>query len=240
MNEEAPLISCLCVTRHRVPLLQRAVACFLAQTHASRELVLLYESDDAATADYVRELRSPWVRAFEVPARPKLPLGSLRNLAVEAARGAYVTQWDDDDWHAPERLAAQLGALRDCGLPACALYRWTVYDEVTGRAYLSNGRAWEGSLLTRRNALPAYQALKRGEDTAGVEAMQAAGLLALLDRPDLYVYVYHGRNTWDRLHWKRRLLPWFEPLTADATQRVRALLALPSPRAPPAAQRGPG
>ena len=47
------LISCLCVTRGRVALLGRAVGCFLEQTHAQRELLILFESDDAATRDYV-------------------------------------------------------------------------------------------------------------------------------------------------------------------------------------------
>ena len=51
-----PLISCLCVTRARVPLLKRAVACFHAQTYPQKELVLLYEHDDRETAAFIDTL----------------------------------------------------------------------------------------------------------------------------------------------------------------------------------------
>ena len=81
------LISCLCVTRGRVALLGRAVGCFLEQTHARRELLILFESDDAATRDYVASLADLRIRGIEVPVLPKQTLGSLRNLAVAAARG---------------------------------------------------------------------------------------------------------------------------------------------------------
>ena len=101
------VVSCLCVTRNRAALLRRAVACFLAQTHPAREMVVLYEDDDAITRQYLATLSNPGVRPIEVPALPKQPLGALRNLAVGAARGRYVMQWDDDDWHGPERIAAQ-------------------------------------------------------------------------------------------------------------------------------------
>ena len=71
------LISCLCVTRGRVALLGRAVGCFLEQTHAQRELLILFESDDAATRDYVASLADLRIRGIEVPVLPKQTLGSL-------------------------------------------------------------------------------------------------------------------------------------------------------------------
>ena len=40
---EEDLVSCLCITHRRVSLLRRAVQCFLNQTWAARELVVLHE-----------------------------------------------------------------------------------------------------------------------------------------------------------------------------------------------------
>ena len=50
MQQSVPLISCLCVTRARVALLNRAVRCFLDQSYPHIELVILFESDDAPGA----------------------------------------------------------------------------------------------------------------------------------------------------------------------------------------------
>lgn len=195
------LISCLCVTRGRVALLGRAVGCFLEQTHAQRELLILFESDDAATRDYVATLADQRIRGIEVPVSPKQTLGSLRNLAVAAARGRYVCQWDDDDWYHRDRLSEQLSALRASGRPACVLSRWTCLDAESRRAYLSPHRAWEGSILVERGAMVAYPNLARGEDTVAIEALAERQQLHLLDRPELYVYTFHSRNTWGRTHW---------------------------------------
>ena len=60
-----PLISCLCVTRNRVAMLRRAVNCFLDQIYSPRELVVLYESDDSATRDYLANLHEAQIRVIE-------------------------------------------------------------------------------------------------------------------------------------------------------------------------------
>ena len=220
------LVSCLCVTRDRVPLLRRAVACFVAQTHPARELVVLFESDDSATRDYLASVSDPRIRALEVPARPKRSLGALRNLSVQAAAGRYLAQWDDDDWYAPARLASQLAALQAGQRPACVLARWILFDAVTGAAYLSARRNWEGSLLAEVVALPAYADLSRREDAPVLEQMAVEGKLVVLDQPWLIVYTHHGNNTWERSHW-RGLVQRAQPLTNDQAAQVRQLLATP-------------
>lgn len=225
MHDE-PLVSCLCVTRHRVPLLRRAVACFQAQTYAQRELVLLHESDDVATRDYAASLHDPAIRVVEVPAMPKLPLGTLRNLAIDAARGACIAQWDDDDWHSPARLQAQVQALLAHQRAGCVLYRWLLYDAVERRAYVSGQRPWEGSLLAWREDVPPYPALKRLEDTPVVESMFMQNMLVCLDVPELYVYIYHGANTWDDAHWRRQVLPYATPVPAQVLQQIEHVLGV--------------
>ncbi len=223
--ESSALVSCLCVTRNRVPLLRRSVACFLNQTFAPRELVIQYEADDPATQRYVATLDDPRIRGLEIPASPRLRLGERRNRAVEAARGRYIAQWDDDDWHGPTRLAEQFAALRDSAKHGCVLWRVVLFDSTTGRGYISEGRPCEGTLVAERDKVPAFAELGRGEDEHAIRKMIEADALAALDRPLLYVYVYHGSNTSGRTHFKKRLFAHAQPLGAADEERVRAALS---------------
>lgn len=194
-----PVVSCLTVTRGRVWSLRRAVACFQAQTVSAAELIILYENDDTATAEYVKSLQDPAVRCISVEAG--LKLGALRNLAVASAQAPFIAQWDDDDWYAPERLETQLAAISKSGKACCLLSRWTVYHAHSGKAYISSVRPWEGSLVVRRESQIPYNGdLARGEDMQPVQSLLDRDQLVLLDRPELYVYVYHGGNTWEEKH----------------------------------------
>ena len=219
------LVSCLCVTRNRVPLLRRSVACFLEQSYEPRELLIQYEADDLATARYVATLSDSRVRGVEIPASPRLTLGERRNLAIEAARGRYIAQWDDDDWHGPTRLAEQIAALGDSAKHGCVLWRVVLYDATTGKAYLSEGRPCEGSLVAERDKVPRFADLGRGEDEHAIRKMIQADQLAALDRPLLDVYVYHGGNTSGRTHFKKRLFAHAELLGAEDTKKIAAQLA---------------
>lgn len=218
------LVSCLCPTHGRVPMLRRAVACFLAQTHAPRELVIVYQSHDTATRDYLRSLAQPSIRAIEIAPSPHLGPEGLRNFCLEAARGDYVAAWDDDDWHAPPRLAEQLAEANRAGKEGCCLQRIVLYDSITHKAYVSMPRTWEMSLVVERAAMPPYPNA-RGGDTRLVGELLAAGKLAPLDRPELYIYVYHGGNYFSRRHWKSNMAGPGEPLSSAESARVRALLA---------------
>jgi len=222
------LISCLCVTRNRVEHLRRSVNCFLDQRHPARELVLVYESDDAATRGYVATLTSPMIVPVQVEAG-QMKLGALRNVSIRESHGDYIAQWDDDDWFSPQRLECQYEALITSGKAACLLSRWTVYDAKTGRGYISNVRAWEGSLLCRKDAMVAYPELPMGEDTPAIQQLLDASLVTLLERPELYIYAYHGRNVWDRRHWEA-IFRCSTPLDPDLNRTVKGLMALPGRR----------
>ena len=80
-----PLVSCLCVTRGRVALLRRSVACFLSQTYTPCELVIVYGADDLATRDFVGTLNSPWIRGVAAPELTLARRGTWPSHAVAAA-----------------------------------------------------------------------------------------------------------------------------------------------------------
>lgn len=129
-----PFISCLCPTANRRRMLRRAIECFLWQTYPSdhRELVILDDGADRveSVVTTVGGMNSSIRYFFEEPTRL---LGPKRNRLVELARGDLLVLWDDDDWHGPERLAAQARALTHAAL--CTLDRVRVQD--------TQGVVWE-------------------------------------------------------------------------------------------------
>jgi glycosyltransferase involved in cell wall biosynthesis len=139
-----------------------------------------------------------------VPAYPKTALGELRNLAVRSAGGEFICQWDDDDWYHSRRLEQQYEGLFSDGRHGSVIVQWIVFDAITSTAYLSHVRLWEGSILCRKNILQlkAYADKTVGEDTKTIEYLaQMDHLHFLTGLPGLYIYVYHGSNTWNYDHW---------------------------------------
>jgi len=203
MKTALPLITCICVTRQRPLLLERAIACFRAQSYPEKELLILYETDDMATAESLSFLSGDAIRVMPVTPSSGVHLGALRNLAVANARGAYICQWDDDDWYHPHRLQYQYDLLIKTGYPAAALGHFLMFDTHMAQGYLSCFRSWEGSLLCKKElALDyTYHNLRRGEDTPLIEALQKERQL-FTDRAatPLYFYTSHGANTWDPSH----------------------------------------
>ena len=199
-----PLISCLTVTLGtppRLPMLARAIADYAAQTHAERELVIVTDAPCAAAVVRLAEGRAD-VRIVAVDPGP--PLGALRNVAVAAARGELLCQWDDDDRHHPERLAAQLAALG--GADACALQEVMLLDADPRELRCINwaqtpAGVHPGTLLVRREALPLYPEAPLGEDLTAWQALTAARpVVRLAGAAHLYAYVAHGSNSWPRAH----------------------------------------
>jgi glycosyltransferase involved in cell wall biosynthesis len=199
------LVSCLCVTRGRTHHVERALRCFLAQTYANKELIVVHESLDDEARRLLEGAAGQGVSLVHVPPEPKRPLGELRNISVSAARGKYICGWDDDDWYSPRRIEAQLRHLLASQADACVLNRWLVLDETRGNAYVSERGGWQGSLTCPRE-LPAlqhgYPPLARDEDRILVDQIAKRHRLVVLDRPELYVYTFHGDNTWPPGHFQ--------------------------------------
>lgn len=234
MPTDVPLVSCLCVTRGRVELLRHAIHCFDAQNYQRLELVVVYDEDDHATRDFIRAVQRDSLARLECPgtirtveAPAGTPLGALRNLAVDVAAGEYVCQWDDDDSYHPDRILTQMVSLLKHEAAACIMLRWMLWDGARGKLSVSGRRPWEGSLLCRKDKMPCYPAISRGEDTPAIAELCARELVAYLDKPDLYVYCFHGGNTWAYKHFAQISVGATEP---TAEEEAAADLALPAIR----------
>lgn len=205
IKKQSPLISCLCITRNRVPLLKRAIACFHAQTYASKELIIVYEDDDAFTKDYLRTLSAPDIHKIGVVRSPGLTLGQLRNRAIQACQGEYFCQWDDDDWYHRQRLEIQMDVIRQSRLPACVLMHWLVFDATRNQGYLSPRWPWEGSVMCQTRIVDTemqYADLKRCEDTPFIQKLFKGHLVFPVMMPKLYIYIYHSANVCGYEHWR--------------------------------------
>jgi glycosyltransferase involved in cell wall biosynthesis len=199
----SPLISCLCITHNNPKQLQLVINCFNAQTYANKELMVLFEGDNTYVKGLSNHNRNKDIYFVEVPANPKLTLGELRNIAVEQCNGEYFCQWDDDDWYANNRLQVQMDAIRQSCKPASMLLYWLMYDNVNKSAYLSPFRLWEGSILCKKSIITPecnYASLIKGEDTILLGNLLNSNSIFPVINPSLYIYVFHGKNTWDHNH----------------------------------------
>lgn len=206
-GERTPLISCLMVTQRRAAQAKAAVQSFLNQTWKERELVILDDSPEDFGSEALKEhlimLADSRIH-YKRLAPEGLPLGDLRNLAIGEAAGEFIAQWDDDDLSHPQRLEIQMAALEVMAADAAFLQRQLIWWPREERLAVSRSRVWESTILCRKCRLPAYPSLVRAEDTPVVSKMMNELRLALVDAPNLYMYVRHGSNTFEEPHFDKQ------------------------------------
>ncbi|SFK35564.1 glycosyltransferase family 2 protein [Methylocapsa palsarum] len=210
-----PLISCLLVTtggRERFDYLQRSVTDFCRQTYQRKELVVVFDGahhhDQSICKAYLAQLARDDITTIENE-RPS-SLGQLRNISRGAAHGEICCQWDDDDFHHPQRLERQLKALIESGRQAVYLQEVMHYFIKRRDLYCMNWRATPamghpGTLMLKRSANVSYpesgEQSACGEDLAVAMQLHEKKEVCLLEgAPHLYVYISHGANTWPDDH----------------------------------------
>jgi len=199
-----PLISCICVTQKKPMMLDLVIACFEAQTYQNKQLIILFEDHDQDTIDYLeKKTFVDNIKLIKISCNPKKTLGELRNLAIEQADGEFICQWDDDDWYHINRLQYQFDALLKAKCFGSILRHWLIFDKTKNKLYISHARNWEGSILCHKKLflLRKYDEKSKGEDTAVIEYFYENGYIINIDEiTGMYIYVYHGGNTWDLEH----------------------------------------
>jgi glycosyltransferase involved in cell wall biosynthesis len=181
-------------TRNRPQFVRQAVASFARQTHAPAELVVVDDGDEpvehlcyAPRIRYIRTLGD-------------VSLGAKMNLGIDQAAGEYIIKWDDDDWHHDDfngtMLEALLGSANpDTTLAACGcVLVFMAGDTILRR---TPGGLTVGGTLTFTKTLWRRTPFR----DLGVEEdywfrVDTAAEIVRVNRPELYVVVRHGRNTW--------------------------------------------
>jgi glycosyltransferase involved in cell wall biosynthesis len=168
-SREADLVSCLCVTEGRAAFLPWLIWNYLKQDYRHRELVIVDSSRDP-----LPQPDDPQVRVLRCPAGTSV--ARKRNLAVEAAEGAFVSWFDDDDWQHPRKLSILTAALGEDGLLAGPTHGWFV-DLQRGRTrpFDAQRSVIFNGLAVRRSALAGVrfdERKARAADTAWVTAIR--------------------------------------------------------------------
>lgn len=242
-----PRISCLMVTYDRLGLAKRSMDCFARQTYPNRELVIVTNGIPAFVAslsDHAFMLGID-VRFVTLPEHD-LTLGCLRNISLDAAQGDIVCQWDDDDCNHPERLERQTELMTRENAHASLMTDHLQFLEDAGLVMwvdwtLGRGEGVDqllpGTLMMHRDRRFRYPEVgpyaSRGEDTMFLNQLYAVVPVAsLVGYGYLYLYTYHGRNTFSKDH--HHNLSTFsrtaDAMLAEARQIREALSHYPIPR----------
>jgi glycosyltransferase involved in cell wall biosynthesis/GT2 family glycosyltransferase len=190
-----PLVSCLMPTRDRRRFVAQAVAYFLRQDYEPRELVVLDDGDDR-----IADLIPADPRVRYVPLEQTLVLGEKRNRACELAHGDVLVHWDDDDWHAPNRLSYQVAELERHGAALCGTPKVLYLEPAARRGWLYESpqtqRRWISGLCYRKSLWHdnRFAHVQVGEDTRFVWNPRIGTPLLLPDHR-FFVGVVHDGNT---------------------------------------------
>lgn len=191
------LVSCVMPTRDRPNYVEKAIRCFLNQTYAERELVIL--DDGVIPCEELIPDTGPPIRY--VLGKRELTIGAKRNAVNALAHGKVLVNWDDDDWSSPGRLADQISFLFSSGCSVVGYhdifyhqlqpegffyYRHSggVYASGTSQCYFQ--RYWE------RNP---YEEIAANEDTLFSQRAANAHALASCNSSGHIVARVHGCNT---------------------------------------------
>ncbi|WP_166745566.1 glycosyltransferase [Sphingomonas naasensis] len=228
-------------TADRRRFVPAAIAQFLAQQRDDAELVILDDGADSVT-DLIPG--DPRIRYFREEQRRVL--GDKRNRLCDLARGEIIVHWDDDDWHAPDRLDRQLAALDASGADIVGLAAVTFLADDGARAwdYRWGGRqrwVYGASLAYRRDywARRRFPAIPSGEDTRFVLDARDAQVQAMADGEWLIARVHHANTSPKRTrggYWTERpsaplldrIAEWAgasPPAASEPIANVYALLA---------------
>jgi glycosyltransferase involved in cell wall biosynthesis len=224
---EPPLVSCVMPTRNRCEFALHAVRLFQRQDYERRELLVVDDGDD----DLERRLPDdPRIRYLRAPRGETI--GAKRNRACAQARGAFIAQWDDDDWYGSRRLSVQLepllaGRADMTGLLTPVFFElepwrfWTISAPLHRRLFMENVHG--GTLVFARRVwerLARYPNASLAEDAAFLIRAKARGArLERVDGANVFVYLRHEGNAWrfrcgeylDRRGWQRTSEPPFPP-----------------------------
>jgi O-antigen biosynthesis protein len=195
-NQPYPLVSCIMPTYNRRKFVPQALHYFLRQEYPNCELIILDDGTDAIGDLIPADERIRYIRLHE-----KTTVGAKRNLACEQARGEIIAHWDDDDWHAPQRLLYQIEALLRESADICGVNSLLFYDMEGGHAwqyvYPRSQRTWlSGSTLCYKRTFWAsnrFANIDVGEDSRFVSSNRRQRMTTLGDTT-FHIGIIHKQN----------------------------------------------
>jgi len=230
MMLKSPLISCLCITKNTVFFLKRSIECFRSQTYHNKELIIVRKGEDPSVTEYLDTLEDDNITYFQLPENLDCTLGDLRNFSIEKSNGDYFCIWDDDDWQHYDRLRAQLEQMLISKHNVSVLTNLLAYNDYSNQGFFTSFRLWEGTLLCDKKFFQSglrYPSLKKGEDSGFLKILLKHTRIYPVVSSVLYIYVYHGDNTWGIDHFKSHIFK--QPLSLQASNILKDVLSHDNP-----------
>jgi hypothetical protein len=202
-----PLVTCIMPTFNRRRFITQAVRNFLRQDYPNTELLII---DDGT--EPIADLLAGVPRATYIRLDHRCTIGHKRNIAAEAANGAVIIQWDDDDWYGPHRITRQVTDIVNGPFDVTGIGVNLLLDARTTQVWCTREReasdplfvpieALAGGTLAYRKDLwqqvGGYPDASVGEDMGFLQRLVDAGAHTTgISNQGAYVYIRHGRNSW--------------------------------------------
>jgi glycosyltransferase involved in cell wall biosynthesis len=191
-------------TRGRPDFVRQAVHYFQRQDYRNTELLIVATGTSELADAMPQDARIRLVN-IDIPRS----IGAMRNIACQHSRGEIIVQWDDDDWHGPQRLSRQIAPIRSGAADITALRDAVVFDlqrwefwkfsaELHKRLFVRDVHG--GTLAFRRavwERMARYPDRSLAEDAAFLErSVRGGARLQAMPAEGLFVYLRHSSNSW--------------------------------------------
>lgn len=226
-RDNAPLVSCLMVSRGDPDILRYSLQCYLNQDYPNRQLVLVTQNPSDKLERFLSGFADAKIKY--VKAASAFSLGELRNHSIAHCDGEVICNWDDDDLSDPRRVSVGVRALTGSGARAAFLEPWLIWWPGRKLFAISRRRPLEGSMIAWRDAVPIYPAVPRAEDTWVMSSMRIMYDCALVRAPELYCYTITGNNTCPPAHFEEMLAEAQKVLKGAGYERFLDSLAMRMP-----------
>jgi glycosyltransferase involved in cell wall biosynthesis len=188
-------ISCLCITEDRPEFMEFLLWNYHKQSFKGKKELVVIDSSLESSLDVV----DASIRVIDAPTGTNIP--TKRNIALEHARGRYITWFDDDDWQHPDKLKIII----EKDYPFIASDK-TIFVRIDNRlGYIYRNYIFPGSIGVLRKLVSKYDERK--------DAGSHAKWIEQLDKPriiDEYMHflVVHDKNISNPLsRWSKADIP---------------------------------
>ena len=132
-----PEVTIVIPTYNRAHVLPETLQSVLNQSFTNWECLLIDDQSTDATfetiASYLNDSRFKWISKTN---EHKKGAAASRNIGIKNAKGKYINFLDSDDLLAPNKLAAQLNALKNASSKAIATCTWGRFSKSVDDAVL--------------------------------------------------------------------------------------------------------
>src|SRR5690606_27033547 len=104
LEQSNPLVTVYIPTYNRVELLKRAVESVRQQTYKNLEIIIVDDCSEDSTHEYLAEISKKDSRIKYFIKEKNSGACISRNLAIENAKGEFITGLDDDDYFLENRI----------------------------------------------------------------------------------------------------------------------------------------